>query len=583
LARLSSRFSAPCYFTQFAAADLFLDGANDLVMARPGRPGANQGKVSYFDGDAAGVATTNFNVITGGSSGLALGSNAGSFAVGDIDQDGFDDLVIGVPGFSSANGKVMVFRGGSTMSGIPNLTITGSGNDSFGKGVAIARVRGNTSPPSIIVGEPEFDSPTLNVGRILVFHAPPGGLPTATTSAGADDTIVHNVSSSNFGAAVAKCGNLVDGNGDCVAVGAPQKAGSGGDVFVFGALSNGTGLNHTVAGTASGTASGCSAGLFGNHVAAAGNVENVTGDGGNRVDLLVGSPLCSNGNNSEGKAFLYTGVSGGALSPSTWTFEVNQDGASVGPIAGLGDVTGDGVADFAVGAPEMDNIAVTITNINDSGTGGTVIVTAPGHGITTVGQVIGVHNANIGGATYNKDYTVAQIIDANNVRTAEVDPGSDNDPAVTSGTVFTVAGAGRVYVFKGKSSGTPSTTQTVSMSTSFSGNCGTSIAGGVDFNRDGFMDMIEGEPLFDNGTTNQGRVRIFFGKPGTMDSNPASTFNGGAANRLMGSLVAAGNLDGKADGSTSNGDVYGDVIIGLPGFTGSFNGEGEVLVRVGRW
>ena len=43
------------------------------------------------------------------------------------------------------------------------------------------------------------------------------------------------------------------------------------------------------------------------------------------------------------------------------------------------------------------------------------------------------------------------------------------------------------------------------------------------------------------------------------------SITGGAKGQRMGTLVAAGNFDGKADGSTSNGDIYGDVVIGVPG------------------
>ena len=121
------------------------------------------------------------------------------------------------------------------------------------------------------------------------------------------------------------------------------------------------------------------------------------------------------------------------------------------------------------------------------------------------------------------------------------------------------------------------------MSTSYSSNCGTSIAGGVDINRDGYMDMIVGEPSYDSGLTDQGRVRVFYGKPGTMDFNPATTIVGAGTSRAMGKLVAVGNFDGKSDGSTTNGDVYGDVVIGIPGYNTSLSSVGQFIIRQGAW
>src|SRR5690606_30944223 len=71
-------------------------------------------------------------------------------------------------------------------------------------------------------------------------------------------------------------------------------------------------------------------------------------------------------------------------------------------------------------------------------------------------------------------------------------------------------------------------------------HCGTSIAGGYDFNRDGYMDMVVGEPSYDEpNETNEGRVRVFFGKPGSMDFNAAFTFEGGCAGCRLGRAVAA--------------------------------------------
>jgi hypothetical protein len=87
--------------------------------------------------------------------------------------------------------------------------------------------------------------------------------------------------------------------------------------------------------------------------------------------------------------------------------------------------------------------------------------------------------------------------------------------------------------------------------------------------------MIVGEPSYDNGLTNQGRVRVFFGnKTGIIDSTPEVTITGGGASRTLGAALASGDLLG---------DDYGDVAIGSPDYSNPSTGEGRVLVRSGQW
>lgn len=564
-------------FAYSAAADLYKDSAADVVLARP-----TVHAVSMFDGDASSLKATDYNVIPG-AAGAGLGGD--SFAVADINQDGIDDLVVGVVSLN----RIEIFKGtspGTPMSTQPDWVITSATNGEFGRAVAVGRFRGPTMPPSIAVSDPEFsatrniatitdgtgaggpvdvtttaahgfvpgdfitisganvigatynnvnytvsqvlsvtrfvttqtdpggdDDPTVTNngtvtssgnGRVWIFDALTNGLPSATTTAGASDHISADTAGTGMGLALANCGRLVDTVGDCLAVGHKADSGVGGAVTVWSSSGGSGGLNNAVtavrvgANTGHDTVCGDSFGAF---LANAGVADN--SDGLGRDDLLVGAPRC--GTNNEGKAYLYSFSSTfGPVLVLKWNFEVNQDLAGLGPVAGLGDVTGDGIADFAVGAPLMDN--------------------------------------------YNYNPVVVD--------------------------------AGRVYVFKG-ASGTPSPAQVVSMSTSFSSHCGTSIAGGVDINRDGFKDMIVGEPSYDNGLTDQGRVRVFFGKPGTMDIVPArnGTITGGGAGYAMGTAVAVGNLDGRADGSDSGGDIYGDVIIGVPGFSSG----GKAVIRVGEW
>ena len=102
-------------------------------------------------------------------------------------------------------------------------------------------------------------------------------------------------------------------------------------------------------------------------------------------------------------------------------------------------------------------------------------------------------------------------------------------------------------------------------------NFGTSVSGGVDFNMDGYDDVIVGSPGADSGgLSTNGKVYIFFGgKP--MDTGPDITFMGQSNSSELGKTVAgAGDL---------NNDGAGDYVVGAPGY-----GEavGEVTVSYGR-
>jgi hypothetical protein len=101
-----------------------------------------------------------------------------------------------------------------------------------------------------------------------------------------------------------------------------------------------------------------------------------------------------------------------------------------------------------------------------------------------------------------------------------------------------------------------------------SGPSGGQVSGGFDANGDGFDDYVLGAPSV---TTNTGRVQLLSGRD---NSVLHEWFGSATGDQLGASVVGAGDLDG---------DGYGDVAAGLPGFDGAAGGNvGAVRAFSGR-
>ncbi len=308
-----------------SAGDVDGDGYDDVIVGEP-----NAGYAYVFHGSASGLETTATTALSIGSSSFSSGwSVAGA---GDVDGDGYDDIVVGAP--STTNGHAFVFHGSpSGVSALPTTTLYGSASgDRFGESVAGAGDVDADGYDDVIVGAPYAGG--LDKGTVYVFHGSPTGLSTSAT------TSVNGASSLAYlGMSVSGAGD-VNGDGyDDVVVGAP-----GYDTFAgVACVHYGSASGVSSSGATTLTETTTAGEYFGYAVAGAGDLN---GDG--YADVVVGAPYASS---STGFVSVYSGSAGGVTTSGATTLTGTEADGNFGfSVAGAGDVDGDGFGDLVVGA-----------------------------------------------------------------------------------------------------------------------------------------------------------------------------------------------------------------------------------------
>jgi hypothetical protein len=581
--------SSRLYLTAPVSAGLVLALCGQAT-GQPAGPFPAVVELSSLDG-------SNGFVINGIDSGDRSGNSVSS--AGDVNGDGFGDLIIGAPsGFAVGDfqlrGESYVIFGGpaaggsgtvelSSLDGTDGFVLNGCNfYDSCGSSVASGGDVNGDGYDDLIVGAPLAGSDTGK--SYVVFGGPNVGLSGVVDVSGLDGTNGFELNAGSLdkaGSSVSTAGD-VNGDGfDDLIVGAPSTAlyyatNRGTSFVVFGAAdvgSSGAVAMRSLDGTDGFVINGANAyDRSGGSVASAGDVNGDTFD-----DLIIGAEFAHvHGDFAAGESYV---VYGGPSVGSSGAFALSSLNGGNGfvmrgvdnrdysgrSVSSAGDVNNDGFADVLVGAPQADpdgraDAGQSYVVFGGAGVHASGVVEFDSlHG--SLGFILdGLDPADGIGASVSSAGDVNDDDIDDLIIGAPFDDANGSDVGGQSYVVFGGAGLGSSgsvdlsaldgtngFVIKGIVPGDAS---------------GIAVSSASDVNGDGVGDVVIGATGADpNGVFNAGQTFVVFGRASEAEPCPGDATGDG----LVGTgdlLVLLANWGMSTTNGASNGDFDGSGSVG---------------------
>ena len=423
-----------------------------------------------------------------------LGFGRSTASVGDVNHDGFDDVVVGANSYGGANGDaglVYLFLGGANgLQANAARKLSPKGNNDFGISMSSAGDINNDGFSDVIIG---------SYGKVAIYLGHKSGLSQEPLE------LIHDNEIVGFGNRVAAAGDVNKDGIDDVLITASGDGKSGGKVFVY--MGSDTGLLVNPATVIEGESDDMG-GYFGESIASAGDVNH---DG--FADVIIGS---TSANNFVGRAYIYLGSDAGLGDGLNAEPSVVLNGAGAmkyfgGAVATAGDVNHDGYSDVLVGAKGTDKIR-----------GKAFLYLGGPEGLKdkpTVDFQSDEDDDRFGGAVstagdINKDGFSDIIIGARKATNADQ--------------------KGRAYVYLGSAAGLRDSPANVLAGEEGGDGFGGTVSTAGDINHDGFSDIMIGAPgnrylrnsLGGPETSVTGKVHVYKGGTKGLTSPPAKIVSG---------------------------------------------------------
>lgn len=419
---------------------------------------------------AFAVSSSDFTRLEGVSAGDQFGR---SVASGDINGDGYDDLITGAA--ASATGYISIVYGSETLPSDTTLStsnsaiITGNGSsDFFGVGIAVGDIDGDGYDDVAVGATGDTSAGAANSGAVYLLYGSVSGI---DSGAVADNSAVAKFTNGIgfFTGSSVSIGNIDGDEYDDLLIGSRNDAATGGSVsIVYGQEVDYNGLSNSIASLPKFTGES-----NGNSFGATSAVGDINNDGFD--DVVIGAQFNNDGATAAGATYVFYGqetdYTGSTSASDVAEFTGEATGDNSGTTVATGDVSGDGFDDILITAPGSDDGA------SEAGAvylvpGNSTAFSATETSLNTMTELTGV--------------TAGDAID----RVDAVDVTGDGVDEIIASSRVTTENAGAVYVIDGDSS-SGSMSSGLTITGADTEKFGSAI-GGADVNDDGFLELLVG-------------------------------------------------------------------------------------------
>jgi len=164
------------------AGDVNGDGYADIIIGSPMYDDGqlNEGVAFAYYGSAAGLSTTADWMVESGQKGAMFGRAV--WTTGDVNGDGYDDVIVGSPNYDNSgqsdSGRTFAYYGSATGLSTAAYWTVGltQARAWFGRSVAKAGDVNGDGYDDVIIGAPQFDHGQDDEGAAWTFDGSPAGL-----------------------------------------------------------------------------------------------------------------------------------------------------------------------------------------------------------------------------------------------------------------------------------------------------------------------------------------------------------------------------------------------------------------------